>query len=196
MRLLGAAVLGSLLVSAMSSADIERALALARARDAERQQFHRRYIVDLEDPVVTRLEVTTEFRRLELMAEEHVLRGDWMFTRSLRAAQAAMAPTHGLITLRAQLRFHPLNTFVESPPYAIALGGTANGSLEPVETQITPQFSAPYKTRDRKTLSSLIGAVLEATVPAARIGQSVRALAVTLEGRSVARTTIDFSRLD
>ena len=76
MRLLVAAALGWLLISPMGGTDIERAQALARARDSERQQFHRRYVIDLPDPVVTQIEVTTEFRRLVLIAEEHVLRGD------------------------------------------------------------------------------------------------------------------------
>src|SRR2546426_734129 len=105
MRLLVAIALGSLLVSPMSGTDIERAQALARARESERQQFHRRYVIDLPHPVVSQLEVTTEFRRLVIIAEEHVLRGDWMFTRSIRAAETALAPTRGLITIKAQVRF-------------------------------------------------------------------------------------------
>jgi hypothetical protein len=196
MRLLVAAAVGWLLVSPLSGTDIERAQTLARARESERQQFHRRYIIDLPHPVVTQIEVTTEFRRLVIIAEEHVLRGDWMFTRSLRAAEAALAPTRGLITIRAQVRLDPLNTFIEPPPYIIALLNPATAQLEALGTQLMPQYSAPFKSKDRKTLSSLIGATLEASVAAARMGQSPRAIAVTLDGKEIARTTIDFARLD
>lgn len=196
MRVFAAVALGSLLVPALNTADIERALALARARDSERQQFHQRYIFNLKDAVITQIEVTTEFRRLELIAEEHVLRGDWMFTRSVRSAREAIATASGLVSLRAQVRLNPLNTFIESPPYAIAIGGASGGPLEAMETKITPQFSAPYKTRDRKTLTALVGATIEATIAAARMGQGPRAVAVTLEGTELTRVVVDFAGLD
>jgi hypothetical protein len=196
MRLLAAVALGSLLVPALNTADIERALALARARESERQQFHQHYIFDLKDAVITQIEVTTEFRRLELIAEEHVLRGDWMFTRSVRAAQEAIATTRGLVLLRAQVRLNPLNTFIESPPYGLAIGAASGGPLEAIETKITPQFSAPYKTRDLKTLTALVGATIEATIAASRIGQNPRAIAVTLERTELTRVVVDFARLD
>lgn len=190
MRLVVAAILGSLLVSPMSGTDVERALTLARARDAERQQFHRRYVVDLPGPSVTQIEVITEFRRLVIIAEEHVLGGDWMFTRGLRAAEDAIKPSRGVITLKAQVRFSPLNTFVESPPYTLAVGS------EVIATQLTPQFSVPFKARDGKQLSSLIGVALEATIPAARLGQSVKTVGVILDGKDAGHTTYDFSKLD
>src|SRR5579871_6065339 len=93
------------LVISMSGSDIERALALARGRDADRQQFHSRYVFNLTDPAVTQVEVVTDFRRLEQIAEDHVLRGDWIFTRGVRAGEEALAPTRGTVTLRAQVRF-------------------------------------------------------------------------------------------
>jgi hypothetical protein len=192
MRLISAVAL----VLSMSGTETERALALARARDGERQQFHRPYIVDLPGPVVSQIEVVTEFRRLVIIAEEHVLRGDWMFTRSPRAAGEALASTRGMVTLRAQVRFSPLNTFIESPPYGLAMGAGAAAPLEPVVTRLTPQFSVPFRTRDGRTLTSLIGATLEASVAAPRIGQGTWVIAVTLDGKEVARTMVDFSHLD
>ena len=199
MRLLVAIALGSLLVSPMGGADIERAQALARARDTERQQFHSRYVINLLDPVVTQIEVVTEFRRLVIIAEEHVLRGDWMFTRSVRAAGEALASTRGKITLKAQVRFSPMNTFIESPPYGMAISAGAAGDnvpLEPIVSQLTPQFSVPFRTREGKTLSSLIGATIEAGVPTARFGQGTWVIAVTLDGKEIDRCAVDFSRLD
>lgn len=193
MRLLSAVAL----VLSMSSTDIERAQALARARDSERQQFHHRYLIDLPGPTVTQIEVTTEFRRLVMMAEEHVLRGDWMFTRSVRAGQEAIAPMRGLITIKAQVRFNPLNTFIQAPPYLLALGsGAANVPVEALDTQVTPQFSSPVKTKDRRTLSSLVGATLEATIAAGRVGQTTQTIAVMLDGKETARTAVDFAHLE
>ncbi len=193
MRLLCAVAL----VVSMSGAEIERAQALARARDSERQQFHARYVINLPDPVVTQIEVVTEFRRLVIIAEEHVLRGDWMFTRSIREAENALAPTRGLTTIKAQVRFSPLNTFIEPPAYALAIGGGgAKSPLQGVSTQLTPQYSVPFTTPDRRTLSSLIGVGLETSLAADRIGQTSLAIGVLLDGKEVARATVDFARLD
>jgi len=190
MRLLSAAILGSLLVSPMDGADIERALSIARARDGERQQFHRRYVIDLPGQIVTQIEVITEFRRLVIIAEEHVLRGDWMFTRGRREAEDALKPLRGVVTLKAQVRFNPMNTFIDSPKYVLAVGDDV------VDTQLTPQYSVPFKARDGKTLSSLIGVGLEASMPARGLAQSVKAISVMLDGRAAGRTTYDFSKLD
>src|SRR5215471_17551052 len=131
MRLVCAAVA---LVVSMSGNDMERALAVARAREAERQQFHKQYVFKLTDPAVTEIEVITEFRRLVIIAEDHVFRGDWMFTRGLRAAEQALGSSRGMLTIRAQVRFNPLNTFIVSPDYALAVG-TPSGTLVPVDTQ-------------------------------------------------------------
>jgi hypothetical protein len=196
MRLLAAA-LGVLLVSPMSGPDIERGLALARAREADRQQFHQRYITDLSGPSVAQIEVVTEFRRLVILAEDHVLHGDFMFTRGLRAAEDAMKPTRGLVTIRAQVRFNPLNTFIVSPPYTIALGRANSDVLQPIATDLTPTFSVPFKDRSsKKTLSSLLGCSLEANIETAIVGRTARVVAVTLEGKDVGHTVVDFDRLD
>ncbi|HVZ36944.1 MAG TPA: hypothetical protein VG963_31175 [Polyangiaceae bacterium] len=195
MRLLAAAALGSLLVSTLTGTDIERALALSRARDAERQQFHHRYVFDLHGADVTQIEIVTEFRRLVMIGEDHVLRGDSMFTRGVRAAQDALAPSRGMVTIKAQVRFNPLNTYIEPPPYTIAIGAAPNGALQPIDTQIAAQYSSPVKVNGRE-LSSLTGATLQSTIEATRIGQTTRSVAVVLGGNTVAGTVVDFSHLD
>ncbi len=183
------------LVVSMNANDIERAMAVARSRDQERQQFHSHYVFTLPDPAVTQIEVVTDFRRLEQIAEDHVLRGDWMFTRGVRAGEDALAPTRGTVTIRAQVRFNPLNTFVVLPDYRLAVG-TPSGQMIPVDTHVTPQFSNPFRNRQGKTVSSLLGATLEANVPSESIGQAARPIAVTLDGNEVARAIVDFSRLE
>jgi hypothetical protein len=61
---------------------------------------------------------------------------------------------------------------------------------------LTPQYSVPFKVQNGKTLSSLIGVSLDASIPAGGLGQSVKAISVMLEGRSAGRTSYDFSKLD
>ena len=192
MRLVCAAVA---LVVSMTGSDIERALAGARERDAERQQFHSRYLFNLTDPAVTQIEVITEFRRLVLIAEDHVLHGDFMFTRGVRAGEQALAATRGMLTLRAQIRFNPLNTFVALPDYGLAVSGPS-GALIPVDTHATPQYSNPFKNRQGKTVTSLMGETVESDIPSADIGQTERTVAVTLDDKEVARIRVDFRRLE
>ena len=64
------------ILSPLSSADMEHALALARwpHSETERARFHDRYLVNLNGPTVeffsiTQVEIVTEFRRLELIAD-------------------------------------------------------------------------------------------------------------------------------
>jgi hypothetical protein len=185
------------LVLSMSGGEIERAQQVARGRDSERQQFHRRYVFDLKDDTVTQLEVITEFRRLVLVTEEHIFRGDWLFSRSVRSAEEALAPMHGLTTIRATVRFNPLNTFITPPAYLLAMSAGDPGSPPVVlETQVTPQFSAPFKARTGKMVSSLVGATLEATLPTVKFGQTSRVFSVILDGKEAARTTVEFAKLD
>ena len=110
------AVIAIALVATMGGAEIERAQQVARSRESEREQFHRRYVFDLKGDTVIQIEVITEFRRLVLTTEEHLRLGDQMFSRGVREAEAAMAPTRGLVTFRSKLRFHPLNTYADVPP--------------------------------------------------------------------------------
>ena len=185
------------LVLSMSGSEIERAQQVARGRDSERQQFHRRYVFDLKDDTVTQIEVITEFRRLVLVSEEHIFRGDWLFTRSVRSGEQALAPTRGLTTIRATVRFNPLNTFITPPAYLLAMStGVAGKPPSVLETTVTPQMSVPFKARDGKMLSSLVGATLEANVPSAELGQLTRVLTVLLDGKEVARATVEFGKLD
>ena len=184
------------LVLSMSPGEIERAQQMARSRASEREQFHRRYVFDLRDATVTQVEVITEFRRLVLITEEHIFRGDWMFSRGTRSAEQALAPSRGMVTIRAVVRFNPLNTYITPPPYLLALGADAAGGIPALlETQVTPQYSAPFKARG-KTLSSLTGATLEAEVGSVQLGQASRIVAVMFEGKELARTTVEFGRLD
>ncbi len=185
------------LVLSMSNGEIERAQQVARSRDSERQQFHRRYVFDLKDDTVTQVEVITEFRRLVLVTEEHIFRGDWLFSRSLRSAGEALATSHGLTTIRATVRFNPLNTFITPPAYLLTM--SADDPRNPpvvLETQVTPQFSVPFKARTGRIVSSLVGATLESTLPTTQLGQMSRVLSVILDGKEVARATVEFGKLD
>jgi hypothetical protein len=197
------AVIAIALVATMGGAEIERAQQVARSRESEREQFHRRYVFDLKGDTVTQIEVVTEFRRLVLTTEEHLRLGDQMFSRGVREAEAAMAPTRGLVTFKSKLRFHPLNTYADVPPFKIALGpaastaaSAASSPLTPIDTRASGESSQPFKDGAGKRAVALLGATLQADIPAVRIGPGSRPLGVVLEGREIARVPVDFGRLD
>ncbi len=197
------AVIAIALVATMGGTEIERAQQVARSREGEREQFHRRYVFDLKGDTVTQIEVITEFRRLVLTTEEHLRLGDQMFSRGVREAEAAMAPTRGLVTFKSKLRFHPLNTYADVPPFKIALGpaasttaSVATSPLTPIDTRAISEASQPFKDGAGKRVVALLGATLQADLPAARIGPASRSLGVVLEGRELARVPVDFGRLD
>src|SRR5262245_47133868 len=180
----------------MSGSEIERAQQVARGRDSERQQFHRRYVFPLTDAAVTQIEIITEFRQLVLTTEEHIFRGDWLFSRSVKSGEEAIASSRGLVKIRAMVRFNPLNTYITPPPYLLAITPNATGAPVALETQVASQFSTPFKGRGGKTVSSLVGAALEADVASLQLGQATRIVAVILDGKELARTTVEFGKLD
>jgi hypothetical protein len=195
-------VLAIALVASMGGAEIERAQQVARSRDAERAEFHHRYVFALRSDIVTELEVITEFRRLVLITEEHLRLGDQMFSRGLREAETAMAPTRGMLTFRSTLRFHPLNTYADVPAFKLAMGPASDAArvatapLAALDTQVTGEYSAPYKDRGGKRVRTLMGATLQTDLPTSIVGQSLRPLGVVLSDMEVARTTVDFGRLE
>jgi hypothetical protein len=184
------------LVLSMGGSDIERAQQMARARDSERQQFHRRYVFELKDSTVSQIEVITEFRRLVLITEEHILRGDWMFSRSVPTGEKALAPFRGFVTLRGTVRLNPLNTYIAPPPYQLAIGAPGGTATFPLDTRVSPEYSAPFKGRGGKAVTTLVGATLEAEFPSVQLAQTSRAVAVSLEGKEIGRITVEFGRLD
>jgi hypothetical protein len=174
------------LIWPMTQAETERALLIGRAFDEERARFHRPYVLAIGDPTVEQIEVVTEFRRVVLFAEEQIRRGDHMF--GLRQAEAAMRPWHGKVTCVARLRFHPLNTFLASPPYEIVVGDPPIPALDVRRTSLYANAT------NQKPVGPvpLTGAVVESDFDAVAVGQSPRQIRVVLGGKEVVRTTLDF----
>jgi len=190
--------LGALDVS-LSQQDIERALAIARSPEAERARFHSRYRFAVNDATVPQVEVITEFRRVVIAGEDRLLKGDWMFTQGTRAAEAAVRQWHEQVAIVAQLRFNPLNTYVTVPRLDIMVGDSLfEVVVAPLAAHTTPQFSLPFPVAGKRgvTTSSLVGAVLETDFPASAIGQTKRRVSVLMEGKELARATIDFASIE
>lgn len=170
-------------------ADIERALTIARGREGERAEFHARYIQRINTPFVERAEVISEFRRVVLIAEEQIARGDRLFAYSTTKAHDALQVFRRRISIRAQVRFHPQNNYVTLPPVTMALAGNADALIgvtrDPVYAFAEPGTSAP-----------LMGAVVEGSFNAASIGQARREFVITLDGKELGRVSFDFAAID
>ena len=182
------------LLLTLTQDDIERAQKVARASEAERARFHSRYVFATKDATIISMEVVTEFRRVVLVTEDHLRRGDWMFSQSVRAAEEATRDARGKVSIVAQVRFHPLNTYIGVPPFRLAAGlPAASAALAPLETDTSPQYSLAASPNAR---GSLIGATLTSAIMAAAVGQSVRSLGVLLEGKELTRILVDFRGIE
>lgn len=164
---------------------IERALALGRATDRERAQFHGRYVFPVTGLVVERVEVITEFRRVVLASEEQVRFGNRQF--GVREALPLLQPWRGRVSIIAHVRFHPHNTYIEVPPYELSLGG----AIAPLETRRIPiHVNVALGTR------YLQGAEVQAIFDGAPLTPELRTLVVRLAHEELAAVRINFGSLE
>ena len=183
----------SALTVSLTNQDIERALRLGRSSERERAVFHARYVRPLQYSIVQKFEVITEFRRYVLKTEERGRLGDWLFAQGVRAAQEALRPWQGRVSVVAQLQFDPQNTYVSVPPFVLFVGGTPE--VAPVEGHMTPLRSPALPLGNRQS-TYLVGATIQVDFDAASFGQTQRPVSVILDGSERARVTIDFSALE
>jgi hypothetical protein len=186
----------SALIEALTDADISRALNLANASQAVRSVFHQPYVVTLTDATIEQIEVVTEFRRFVLAAERELESGNWMLGRGGtdqkgRTLKDLLRPSSGHVVIRARLRFHPLNVFVDLPQSDILLG---EPTLLAIATVRTPHV-APAST-DAKTRPIVLGATIETAFNAPSVKNRILPVRVMSEGREIGRVVVDFSRLD
>jgi hypothetical protein len=187
-----ASVVAALTIT-LTSSDVERALTVARASDAERARFHERYVVPVGKPDVERFEIVTEFRRLVLAGESR--RDDWLFLHSVSQARDAVREWHGAVSITSRIRLHPQNALVEVPDYEVTVESLRGGAaLEPIATNRTPIYGSAAPGAGAATW--LLGAVIEATFEATAIGQTTRLVRLLRDGTEQARCIVDFARLD
>jgi len=180
------APLGALEVE-MSEPAIERALRLARfpASDADRARFHRNYIVPIGGPTANgvrleSIEIITEFRRMELIAEAHARINDMFGRSSLTAPRRELTPWRGKVYVAAQVSL--AGNAIAVPPIRAALD-----TLPPL---------GPAEVRDIYSENSVVGAIVAVPFESRAVAQTVRIVTVTT-GRSVlGQARIDFRIID
>jgi hypothetical protein len=172
-----------------------RALTLARwpTSDADRARFHSPYVVTLKGPTVQyysvdAVEVVTEFRRLELIAEDHARVNDMFGRGGLQEVEAALAPWQDRVAIVVRLTFAPNGFIIGVPTLDIRLEGP--NTVTPVDDVHTTEVYG------RNSL--LIGGVVEALFDARQVGQAPRAILVSSREPAavLARVAIDFRSLE
>jgi hypothetical protein len=176
---------------AITPEDVDRALTIARSREADRERFHDPYIQVVNTPFIERVEVVSELRRVVLLAEEHAGRGDRLFGYSVTRATEALQVWRRRVALVARVRFHPQNNYVDAPPVTIRLVGN-DGALIGVKREAILALP-PGRTGE---FVPVMGAVVEGVFEAEALGQSVRDFVIELEGRELGRVTFDFATIE
>jgi len=181
----------------LTNADLGRAIALARwpRTDADRAQFHRRYLFDLDDPPVdywaaTQIEVITPFRRVELMAEEHARANDLWGRGGVRDVEEAIRPWRDRVSVVVQLRLRADKPYIGGvPPIDAAVDGAASA--------IDVRRDVLYANCGGDTTHCpVVGGTVDFVFDAAAIGQATRLVRIVWNGKELARATIDFARVD
>ncbi len=184
----------------VSRADLQRAAALAAwpHTDAERVRFHDGYLfltAERHDtravgPRVLQIEIVTEFRRMELIAEEHARLGDSFGHGGSDELLQAIRPWRGRLAVDVHLQLPPCGEACAPviPPIDVAIDGVDVEHAHPAVRSVM------YA---RSGLSpALLGSMAEATLDARAIGNASRVVRVIVEGREVARAAIDFSTIE
>ena len=192
--LLGTAASVAGVTEVLSDRDIAHAYNLANGSEATRTLFHAAYRIPADDATIEQFEVVTEFRRFVLAAEEHLKSGNWMMARGGfdakgRSLKDHLRPLAGQVSIRARLRFHPLNNYTTPPPMDILLG-------EPTLLAINAIRTPHVTTGEPGTRDVITGATIETFFNAPTIADRVLPVRVVFEGKELARASMDFSRVD
>lgn len=186
---------GGAVTEILTERDIAHALTIANGSEAARTLFHAPYLVAVDHATVEQLEVVTELRRFVLAAEDQLKAGNWMVGRGGydpkgRTLRDILRPLAGQVSIRARLRFHPLNNYGALPPVDILLGEPTLLSINAIRTpHVTPATGEPG-TRDVIT-----GATIEMFYNAPTIADRVLPVRIISEGEEMLRASVDFSRV-
>ena len=178
----------------ITTADIERGLTIARDQDRARERFHLAYITNINDPFVERIEIVTEYRRVVIIAEDHIRKGDRAFAYSARLAANAVEPWRNRVAVMARLRFHPHNAYVDIPRVDMSVDGPNADAAkigvlkEPVLAMVDPANPGAQVP--------LLGAVVEGVFEAKLIGQTRRTVTVYMDGKVLIRQQVDFAAVE
>jgi hypothetical protein len=174
----------------LTSYQQQRALLLSRwpTSDQARAQFHARYIFPVTATAnfftVDQIEIITEFRRLELIGEDHEKLNELFARAGLEEAEDALRPYHNQLTIAARLYLGPTAAVLDVPVPDIELDN--------------PRLS-PFGVRTLSTTYSgkvLTGGTVAAIFDAQAVGETTRPVVIKWQGTELARVPVDFRQLE
>ena len=174
--------------------------------DAARSRFHAPYHVVVARAPVDYVEVVTPFRRVALDAEARTRAGERLFGQ--REALATLGTDPSRVDIVVEMTFHPLNTFVGVPDYAVTLQASADTlPLHPRQMGRIPRFGQrlagmplpyPYSAGGLPPNGSqpLLGGSLVATFDGLVLDAQGTYWAVIRDSEmELARARVDFAKL-
>lgn len=190
----GASAVGAIELD-VNNIKVQAGLKVAQGAPAARAAFHRAYLFGAADSSIERIEVVTEYRRVVLIAEEKLFRGDQMGAQNVQQTQNALQEWRRKVSIVVRLRFPLQNVLVRAPQAEIVLAG-ADGDVSRLDMRNETQYALQSGPPNQQQPQTVIGLIAEAVFDAARVGQSTRTASVRLDGKEVARVPMDFSRLE
>ena len=176
----------------ISPADVDRALAIGRKPETETASFHVPYIrpfdLTVDGVTVRQVEVMTPFRRIVQFAEQRRRLGDYVVSRA--DVDPILAPWRTRVSLVATVRFHPQNILTSIPPIDIVVRDPVLG------TSIPPLDASRKAIMNAGTTRPILGATIELMVDAGLIANLNSEVIVSLRGKDLVKTTIDFRRIE
>jgi hypothetical protein len=177
-------------VTPLNNPEIERALAIARS-PAERARFHGSYVIFFNGPVLDdyfqleRVELTTEFRRVELLGEQYEAA---RMIIGVMDVHKVLPPWVDRVSIAAHVKFLPTMHYITTGPTLdiVLKGGPVAVSVR--RTGITGN-SGEYGG------SALIESVTEADFSASALRDRAYQVLVLWNGRSIGETRVDFGNL-
>ena len=187
---------------------VAEAIGLGQSRiDDVRTRFHSPYRVAVGQPPVDFVEVVTPFRRVALDAEAHAAAGGRLYGQ--REALLLLGDDPTRIDFIVELTFHPMNTYLGIPDYAVTLAPAASATavrqpktiariprFGPRVAGSTPQYPVVPTPGVRNGSQPLLGSSIVATFDGQAIEERMAyILTIAENGKELARSRIDFSAL-
>jgi hypothetical protein len=201
--LVGATISLSAFELTLDFRSIDQAIALGRSsNERDRDRFHAAYRLPVSRTPVDYIDIVTPFRRLVLAAYQQGRAGNR--TLSQRQALALQAASPGWVDVVVELTFHPMNAYVNVPPYAVALRTPAGASIEPRALDRMPRFGPRVDGTPRPGPGTLIerrgqpmlGGTLLASFDGARLPpDGIFDVVVTETGKEIGQARVELETL-
>ena len=176
----------------ISPADVDRALTIGKKPETETASFHVPYIrpfdLTVDGVTVRQVEVITPFRRIVQFGEQRRRLGDYVVSRA--DVDQILAPWRTRVSLLATVRFHPQNILTSIPPIDIVVRDPVLG------TNVPPLDVSRKAIMNAGTTRPILGATIEIVFDAGLIASLNSEVIVSLRGKELVKTTIDFRSID